>query len=99
MATVGYSALGLLGLGSLFGAISYYLHRNSKKKGNSFALDLQAIVSVALQLVFYINNNISLFNPQKHAAEGRTKTPGITYARFHDEHMMQGDNINYTTSS
>lgn len=45
VATVGYSALGLLGLGGVFGAVSVYLRRNSKKKSNSFALDLQAIVN------------------------------------------------------
>ncbi|XP_063706225.1 uncharacterized protein LOC134835283 [Culicoides brevitarsis] len=76
LATVGYSALGLLALGGIFGAISLYFYRHSKKRGNSFALDLQAI-----------------------AAEARTKTPGITYSRFQDEHMMQGDHVNFTSSS
>lgn len=53
MATVGYSALGLLGLGGIFGAISYFLRRNNKNKSNTFALDLQAIVSITFFYVIY----------------------------------------------
>uniref|UniRef100_A0A336M191 CSON007492 protein n=1 Tax=Culicoides sonorensis TaxID=179676 RepID=A0A336M191_CULSO len=49
------------------------------------------VTSILLYRNMKKKNNTFALDLQAITAEARTKRPGLTYARFHDEHMMQGD--------